>query len=147
MSRDTSNGIQRGEPISLMVDQREVSAYTGETLATVLLAQGITVFNRTQKGQPRGPYCNMGTCYECQVQMAAQGSNAFIWVRTCMLAAEAGMSIITGASILAQAGAPATAAVRDSISPVSNSASDNEANHDQTSHDGASHDEAGNHEN
>lgn len=99
MSRDTSNSIQRGEPVNLTVDQVEVSAYTGETLATVLLAQGITTFNRTLKGQPRGPYCNMGTCYECQVQMAPQGSRNFSWVRSCMVAAEAGMNIITGATI------------------------------------------------
>lgn len=128
MSRDNSKNIQRGEPVSLMIDQHEVSAYSGETLATVLLTQGITVFNRTQKGQPRGPYCNMGTCYECQVQMAPQGSDIFSWVRACMIDAEAGMSIITGATISSRPGGPGTAAVGDPVSVEQNSAIEKEAN-------------------
>ena len=99
MSRDPSNSIQRGQPVKLTVDQVEVSAFAGETVATVLLAEGITVFYRTPKGQPRGPYCNMGTCYECQVQIAPQGSKNFSWVRSCMVEAEAGMNIITGAKM------------------------------------------------
>lgn len=109
MPRDTSarivsTGIQRGERFVLMVDRQEVNAYAGETLATVLLAQGITIFNRTPKGQPRGPYCNMGTCFECQVQMAAQGSSSFSWVRACMVTAKPGMSIITGTTLTARPG-------------------------------------------
>ena len=109
MPRDNSTRIQRGEGISLMVDEREVSAYAGETLATVLLAQGITVFNRTLKGRPRGPYCNMGGCFECQVQMAYPGADTFNWVRACMVTADAGMNIVTGATLSAQPGKPRNA--------------------------------------
>jgi sarcosine oxidase subunit alpha len=106
MPRDNSTSIQRGEPINLVVDHQEVSAYAGETLATVLLAQGITAFNRTAKGQPRGPYCNMGSCFECQVQMADGNSNMFRWVRACMVDAEPGMQIITGATLITPPGEP-----------------------------------------
>jgi sarcosine oxidase subunit alpha len=108
-TRNTSTGIQRGERISLMVDQREVSAYAGETVATVLLAQGITIFNRTLKGQARGPYCNMGSCFECQVQVVHRETNTFNWVRACMVTADAGMKIVTGATLSAQPGKPTTA--------------------------------------
>jgi sarcosine oxidase subunit alpha len=102
--RIASTGIQRGEHLTLTIDQHEVRAYAGETLATVLLAQGITIFNRTPKGQPRGPYCNMGTCFECQIQMAPQGSNTFSWIRACMVTVKPGMTIITGATLTAQTG-------------------------------------------
>lgn len=126
MARNTSTDIQRGERISLLVNQYEVSAYAGETLATVLLAQGITVFNRTLKGQPRGPYCNMGGCFECQVQMAYPGADTFNWVRACMVTADAGMKIITGANLSAQAGSPMASAADGGANQQQRDAADHE---------------------
>ena len=108
MARDPSQQIRRGDAISLTVDQQEVKAYTGETLATVLLAQGITCFNRTQSGQPRGPYCNMGTCYECQVWAVDENSSAGRWLRACMVEARPGMHITTGATLFTAVPAAAT---------------------------------------
>ena len=102
MARNPSSSIQRGQPITLTVDRREVSAWDGETLATILLAQGTTTFNHSAKSQPRGPYCNMGTCFECQVQLADAGSERFRWVRACMVPARQGMIVKTGELLLTQ---------------------------------------------
>jgi sarcosine oxidase subunit alpha len=104
MARDPSSKIQRGERITLTIDQQEVNAYAGETIATVLLAQGFSHFNQTLKGQARGPYCNMGTCFECQVKLADEGRYTLRWVRACMVPARQGMIIHTGAAILADPG-------------------------------------------
>ncbi len=94
-----SNQVDRGAEISLTVNGKAVSAYAGETIATVLLAEGITTFNVTRGGKPRGPYCNMGTCFECQVKVASESSAVWRWVRGCMQPVEAGMAIITGARL------------------------------------------------
>ena len=99
MARDTSGGIQRGQPVTLEINQRKVAAHAGETLATILLAEGITTFNRTARGRARGPYCNMGTCYECQVQLSLDALQPFHWVRACMVSVQGGMAVITGACI------------------------------------------------
>jgi len=100
MPRDLSGNIHRSAPVSLMVDQRPVQAFAGETLATALLAHGISAFNHTASGQPRGPYCNMGTCFECQVQIATAANTEFRWVQACMTTVREGMIINTGSALL-----------------------------------------------
>ena len=103
MARRISKNVERGGKITLLVNGASVEAYAGESIATLLLAEGITTFNVTRKGKPRGPYCNMGTCFECQVKVADPGSQSYRWLRACMHPVEAGMAIITGAR-LQQAG-------------------------------------------
>lgn len=100
MTRRITETVDRGEPITLTVNGESLSAYAGETLATVLLAEGITAFNVTQAGKPRGPWCNMGTCFECQVRVTDAGSPAIRWLRACVSPAEAGMAITTGMRLL-----------------------------------------------
>lgn len=49
---------------------RQVDANEGDTIATALLAAGELTFRRTTKEkQPRGPYCMMGSCFECIVEL------------------------------------------------------------------------------
>ncbi len=96
MGRLISDKIRRGRAVSLSVNGSTVTAYEGETLAAVLLAEEVVVFNRTASGEPRAPYCNMGTCFECQVKVAEPGSAAFRWMRACVTPAADGMTIRTG---------------------------------------------------
>lgn len=96
MTGRITKNVQRGSSITLIIDGRAVSAYAGETLATVLLAEGFACFNRTRSGRPRGPYCNMGTCFECQVRVATLGSIELHWRRACMCRALEGMTVVTG---------------------------------------------------
>jgi len=37
------------------------------TLAAALLNTGHSCFRRSVTGEPRGPICGMGTCFECRV--------------------------------------------------------------------------------
>ncbi len=96
--RDPSSNIQRGPAIAVTIDGTTVSGFAGETLATVILASGLLPFNRTGSGQPRAAYCNMGTCFECQVRLAVTSDAPHRWVRACMVPAAQGMSVVTNAS-------------------------------------------------
>ena len=93
-----SGQVERGAAVAITVDSRPVSAHAGETLATVLLAEGITTFNVTKSGKPRGPWCNMGTCFECQVKVSL-ASGEWQWLRACMQTVEEGMHVVTGARL------------------------------------------------
>lgn len=96
MAPRITENVQRGESVKLTIDARTVMAYAGESLATVLLAEGITAFHRTRSGQPRAPYCNMGSCFECQVRVSVVGSSHFRWQRACVCRVADGMTVITG---------------------------------------------------
>ena len=99
MGRQISDSIRRGPPVSLTVNGVAVTACAGETLAAALLANETIIFNRTQSGQARAPFCNMGTCFECQVQVAWRGSSTFRWLRACVTPVEDGMAVRTGACL------------------------------------------------
>ena len=99
MAQRIGQGVRRGEPVTVVVNGRQVQAFAGETVATVLLAENAGAFNQTTGGLPRAPYCNMGTCFECQVQVATDENAAPRWLRACMTPVSAGLSIRTGATL------------------------------------------------
>ncbi len=84
---------QRGEPITVQVDGHAVSAYSGETVAALLLAEGIRTFRHTPKnGQPRSIFCGIGICYDCLVTIDGVPN-----LRACMTTLVPGMAIETRA--------------------------------------------------
>lgn len=85
-------GIRRPEPVEIEVDGTPVTAFEGETVATALLAASIVQFRRTASGAPRGPYCNMGVCFECLVTIDGEQ-----WQRACRSLVRRGMHVQTGA--------------------------------------------------
>lgn len=83
--------IQRGNPLVIYIDGRTVTAFEGETIAAVLLAEGVRVFRRTPKtDEPRGLFCGMGICYDCLVTV-----NDTPNVRACLMPIAEGMVIKT----------------------------------------------------
>jgi len=78
----------RGDPVEFSFDGRPVQARAGETVAAALLAAGVTGFGRTPDGEPREPFCNMGTCFDCAVTVDGQPL-----VRTCLTPVRDGMRI------------------------------------------------------
>jgi sarcosine oxidase subunit alpha len=83
---------RRESAITVNVDGGTISAFAGETVAAVLLIEGIRVLRYTAKrGEPRGVFCGMGICYECLVTV-----NGVPNVRACVTTVEPGMVIQTG---------------------------------------------------
>jgi D-hydroxyproline dehydrogenase subunit gamma len=59
--------LARGPELTVALDGRSVVAHAGETVATVLLAEGIDATRTTPAGEPRGVFCGMGVCFDCLV--------------------------------------------------------------------------------
>lgn len=57
------------EAIHVVVNDRFVEAFAGDTVAAVLLVSGHTVFRYSPRGEPRGPFCLIGICQECLVEI------------------------------------------------------------------------------
>ncbi|MFC3165751.1 (2Fe-2S)-binding protein [Ciceribacter thiooxidans] len=66
----------------------ELELREGENLAAELLAAGIAPFRKTPvSGAPRNPYCMMGTCFDCLVEIGGVTRQA------CMSEVSEGMII------------------------------------------------------
>jgi aerobic-type carbon monoxide dehydrogenase small subunit (CoxS/CutS family) len=82
--------VTRGEPIVVLVDGKEVPAFAGETIATAMVLHS-PIFRHDTRGQPRGMFCNMGTCSECLVTLLPDRRR----IRACITPATDGMEIET----------------------------------------------------
>ena len=87
----TSPEVQRGQAVTITVDDEPLSAYMGETIAGALLAAGRKAWRRTPHGQPRGMFCGIGLCFDCLVTV-----NGTPNVRACLTPVAAGMVVDTG---------------------------------------------------
>jgi D-hydroxyproline dehydrogenase subunit gamma len=83
----SGHGLERGAPVSLTLDGRAVTAYDGESVAGMLLAEGHPAMRTTQAGDPRGVYCGMGVCFDCLVVVdGVPNTRACVtWVREGMV--------------------------------------------------------------
>jgi sarcosine oxidase subunit alpha len=79
-----------GDKFEIEVDGKTLLAYSGQTIAEALLANGVRDLRMTRKQSPRGVYCGMGICYECRMIV-----NGIPNVRTCMTLATPGCRIAT----------------------------------------------------
>jgi D-hydroxyproline dehydrogenase subunit gamma len=80
----------RGEPFTLTVDDVEIPAYPGETIAAAVAAAGRRTLRSSPAGRPRGLYCGIGLCGECGMTVDGRPS-----VRVCVEPAAPG-SVVTG---------------------------------------------------
>ena len=76
--------------INLTVNGRSVSVAQGNTVAAAVLQSGEVLFRRSVTGEPRGPLCGMGICFECRVTV-----NGVAHVRSCQTLCENGMDVRT----------------------------------------------------
>lgn len=80
---------EKDADIVISVDGRELACNTGQTVASALLMQGIYRFRFSPNGQtPRGPFCMMGSCQECAIQI--DGAIR----RACQTEVENGMTVL-----------------------------------------------------
>jgi aerobic-type carbon monoxide dehydrogenase small subunit (CoxS/CutS family) len=72
--------IDRGTPVTLIVNGQEIQARAGESIAAALLAAGHRQISQNNKSStPRGYFCGMGMCFECVATVDGAQN-----VRTCI---------------------------------------------------------------
>ena len=79
--------------LDIVLNGQTVSVRAGATVAAALLNAGEFLFRESVVGEPRGPVCGMGICYECRVTI-----NDVPQQRSCLRVVETGMRVETGAS-------------------------------------------------
>ena len=60
---------EKGRIVHLQFDGEVITAFDGDNLAAALLRSGKVQFRTAAKDDPRGPYCMMGVCFECLVEI------------------------------------------------------------------------------
>lgn len=77
--------------VAITIDGVPFAARAGDTAAAALLAAGTMAFRATSVGGVlRGPYCMMGACFDCLVEIDGQPN-----VRACMTRVMPDMRIVT----------------------------------------------------
>ena len=62
------------DPVTFSFEGRQITANRGDTIAAALLGCGIFEFRRTVVSDaPRAPFCMIGNCYECLVEVQGKG--------------------------------------------------------------------------
>jgi predicted molibdopterin-dependent oxidoreductase YjgC len=71
------------------IDGHEFAARLGDSVAAAMLAAGLDAFRTTPvSGRLRGPYCMMGTCFDCLTMIDGRPNQ-----QACMIQTRAGMVI------------------------------------------------------
>ena len=78
------------ERVNVRVNGRPVAVGEGSSVAAAILTAGVGAFRRSVTGEPRGPLCGMGICFECRATVDGVAHR-----RTCMLPAREGMEVST----------------------------------------------------
>jgi len=76
--------------VTVLVDGKSVSVPHGSTAAAAVAAVGQTHFRTSVGGEPRGPLCGMGICFECRVTINGRPHR-----RSCQTVCTPGMEICT----------------------------------------------------
>ena len=78
----------QSDHVLVMFEGADLMLPCGENLAGALLVAGVMPFRFTPvSGAPRGPFCMMGTCFDCLVQIDG------LTVQACMLQVSEGLEI------------------------------------------------------
>jgi predicted molibdopterin-dependent oxidoreductase YjgC len=96
-----------GACVCITVDGRPLDVPAGISLAAALLAGGVGATRSTPvSGAPRAPYCMMGVCFDCLVEVDGRPNR-----QACLVPVQAGMQVQT------QQGARALGAVDEAGRP------------------------------
>ncbi len=78
------------DAVTILLDGRSVLVPRDATVAAALLGLGVLAFRASVTGEPRGPLCAMGVCYECRVTIDGRPQE-----RACMTLCRNGMEVST----------------------------------------------------
>jgi predicted molibdopterin-dependent oxidoreductase YjgC len=77
-------------PVRILVDGKPVTAAAGASVAAALMNAGVAAVRTSPLGEPRGPWCGMGVCFECRATVDGRPE-----VRTCLTVVRDGMEVRT----------------------------------------------------
>jgi predicted molibdopterin-dependent oxidoreductase YjgC len=77
--------------LEIFLDGQAIEAEDGATVAAAIWNAGRVHFRTSVRGQPRGPLCAMGICFECRVTIDGVPHR-----RACMETCTRGMKVETG---------------------------------------------------
>jgi predicted molibdopterin-dependent oxidoreductase YjgC len=78
------------DSVSLTVDGMAVTVPAGAMVSTAVAMAGISGYRRSVSGEPRGPLCGMGICFECRVSIDGRPH-----CRSCQVVCRSGMEVRT----------------------------------------------------
>ena len=81
--------------MKMTIDGREHEVRPGTSVAVALLEAIGPGFRRSASGEPRGPLCGMGVCFECRATVDGMPQRT-----TCQLFCRDGMDVRTDAGDL-----------------------------------------------
>lgn len=76
-------------PIRIHIDGQTIEVPAGISVAAAI-ARGARPFRRSVQGHARAPFCGMGICFECRVQIDGNAQQ-----RACMVPVRDGMQVQT----------------------------------------------------
>jgi len=74
--------------VQIAVNGKPLKVVPGTSVAAALAQAGVTTFRRSVSGEPRGPLCGMGICFECRVTI-----NGMPHCRSCQTICADGMEV------------------------------------------------------
>ncbi|MGJ3258133.1 MAG: (2Fe-2S)-binding protein [Rhodospirillales bacterium] len=78
-----------GKLVTITVDDEKVEARAGESVAAAVLTHADGATRTTPvSGAPRAPYCMMGVCFECLMEIDGQPNR-----QACMVRVRDGMTV------------------------------------------------------
>jgi predicted molibdopterin-dependent oxidoreductase YjgC len=78
------------ERVRLSIDGRSVLAEAGTSVLAALWSADVRVVRASVSGEPRGPLCGMGICFECRVTLDGVRHS-----RACLVTVRDGMEVRT----------------------------------------------------
>lgn len=78
------------ETVTLVVNGVSVEMPAGSMVAAAILKAGTPAFRSSVTGEPRGPLCGMGICFECRVTIDGEQH-----CRSCQTVCANGMTVQT----------------------------------------------------
>ena len=79
----------QGEAVTLWFEDKPIPACEGESVAAALLSAGVEHLRvASVGGAPRAPYCWMGVCFECLLEIDGQPNQ-----QSCLVTVRDGMRI------------------------------------------------------
>ncbi len=78
------------ESVTLKINGASVTVPEGSMVSAAVVIAGTECFRRSVTGEPRGPLCGMGICFECRVMINGQSH-----CRSCQILCQDGMEVRT----------------------------------------------------